>query len=966
MNVFDADNEAGLDDGELDFYSGGLFTLAGCPASRLLESMAVKHRTKPAVISRTRNLLQVVYDALVGTAGLESQLRRVVSQARHEVSQQRVALDKQGLKQFSDNSQRGDLRRQLTKEQNDLEIARGHNARLRGVLDELTLQRSNLEADVGNIRQHKVDLLEPQLTSAIRELKLEISQLKNQTEILRRDEEEKAATLQIVQQQTVEIEAERESLSTGLTKSLEMPVAIRRHADQLREAISTLIAENSRLTVSHGQYQNQAETLMRRRSDLEHLQSERVAEVLHMQTDLAELEKVCDELFREQESSRDEFGIQKAEQVRIEIEYKQTVDSSRMEHEMLVHTLRDKEAHIKANRRLETIVNNVVMSIPTFDQQHMDYSLQLESLKRSEREYRKQAQLLRKEIDTTLAAYLEESTREGVLNQTLESMLSRSSNLEESLRQLELKFQERQQHLSSVKVDAELRFREVVRSEAKVRGLSESISAQEILLKDAVKRANEAAQQLKDFAALYQVVKNERNRYLNMIQSSAQRSAEMKEKIKILANEIEILQQALADRMRELAGQTQSNAATLSLRDQTKNEANKLLAVYRERRAEMNHSLSRIATHNHAIGMAEQLLVVLQDRHVQARRERDGLAKDLITYNEELCVMYERLNTLKKVSNDMARHLNDRNDELRKVQLMQAETQRRVNLLANGEVVHHVETTRQYEQKCEQLEKMKKLVSELGESMENPKNPNRCRILGGTVPDYASLLKKVHALEHRLGLKEEQWQEKRLVLDEVTLLTQRLQQSTAGTRDETNTMHIRHVELVRRLNRVDRQLKAKRSEATMYRRQAEERAVVRSERQALVEGLSSRDSQGSILPTPVMERHYLRLEQQRIQRQQNQAELMHRAELARQLAGGAMLDADPNSPPAFFISADGSVFRHGKYTTAEIRPNAYLPDAGTNELPVPRPYGVHAPFKAASSSITTRYWRKPAAQEVIL
>jgi len=49
---------------------------------------------------------------------------------------------------------------------------------------------------------------------------------------------------------------------------------------------------------------------------------------------------------------------------------------------------------------------------------------------------------------------------------------------------------------------------------------------------------------LEDFAKLYDVIKNERNKCVNLIQTSTQRSAEMQEKIKILQNEIEILRTA--------------------------------------------------------------------------------------------------------------------------------------------------------------------------------------------------------------------------------------------------------------------------------------------------------------------------------------------------------------------------------------------------------------------------------------
>ena len=63
----------------------------------------------------------------------------------------------------------------------------------------------------------------------------------------------------------------------------------------------------------------------------------------------------------------------------------------------------------------------------------------------------------------------------------------------------------------------------------------------ELVIVDLSKKCNEVSNRLKEFSALYDVVKNERNKYVNLIQASSQALAEMKEKIKILLNEVEIL-----------------------------------------------------------------------------------------------------------------------------------------------------------------------------------------------------------------------------------------------------------------------------------------------------------------------------------------------------------------------------------------------------------------------------------------
>ena len=48
----------------------------------------------------------------------------------------------------------------------------------------------------------------------------------------------------------------------------------------------------------------------------------------------------------------------------------------------------------------------------------------------------------------------------------------------------------------------------------------------------------------------------------------------------------------------------------------------------------------------------------------------------------------------------------------------------------------------------------------------------------------------------------------------------------------------------------------------------------------------------------------------------------------------------------------------GYVTTAEPRPNAYLPQSDT-ELPIPKPYGRLAPFKPQEPGSTMRHIKKP-------
>lgn len=54
---------------------------------------------------------------------------------------------------------------------------------------------------------------------------------------------------------------------------------------------------------------------------------------------------------------------------------------------------------------------------------------------------------------------------------------------------------------------------------------------------------------------------------------------------------------------------------------------------------------------------------------------------------------------------------------------------------------------------------------------------------------------------------------------------------------------------------------------------------------------------------------------------------------------------------------------NGVFTTAEQRPNAYIPEVET-ALPLPKPYGALAPFKPSETGANRRHIRKPVVKPI--
>lgn len=97
------------------------------------------------------------------------------------------------------------------------------------------------------------------------------------------------------------------------------------------------------------------------------------------------------------------------------------------------------------------------------------------------------------------------------------------------------------QLVSVMAAQRDIKGRDLTVIERKDKEARSYVKTKELVILDLTKRCNEICNRLKEFSALYEVVKNERNKCVNLIQSSTQGLSEMREKIRILSNEVEIL-----------------------------------------------------------------------------------------------------------------------------------------------------------------------------------------------------------------------------------------------------------------------------------------------------------------------------------------------------------------------------------------------------------------------------------------
>ncbi|RKO93586.1 hypothetical protein BDK51DRAFT_24341, partial [Blyttiomyces helicus] len=937
------------EDEDEDLYLGALFNIETSPGFKVLESLRAKDEAPESRIQALRERFRGMHNFLLKHAEYEKALGKRVKHLQQEVANQRMEIDRTGSKQFSDNSLIGELKREALKAQNEVNLAKDRQTQFQREIEEAQRLKGELTADIDEIRKHKGDMLEPQLLAASKDVRMELQQKKLQVETLTQDLEEKLIDHDRSAVERNRLETERERHSTVLNQASEMPQKILKQIGILSDAISSLTVENVKQGALGQHLEKELERLEKKRRTLEEFKLDHAAEYEQQRAEINEMERQCDDIYKDLEIAKEGLASRKAERVRLDLEIRRTIMAIKREHDILLRTIREKESLLKHSHRLETTVNNIRMSTPAILKQRADLERELELAGRDEKHFRKEVTELRKAIDLLLYEFLKQEQAETRDGERLTAQLSVNRKMEEELAGAIEACAGAGRAVESLSTERNLKAREVVRIRNKYRSIKLDLSVKEMAIFDASKRCSESVTRLREFATLYDVVKNERNKYLNQIQATLQRAAEMKEKIKILSNEIEILRHEIMNKDRELARRRQQNTAAYALRDGAKNEANKLLAQYRERRDEIEQHLSRIETYNMLIAAAEADLQTLKDRHEAAARTRNSVGVQLLDRNDELCILYERLNVQDSTLRAGEVALAEREDELRKLGLVVAELARHVEL-GKREAPHAVEEEKKLLALEEELEQARKEVARLSGVMESPDGEGRCRDLGGEDPGQKELLGKIKLLEETLAEKEEKILEKDLVLEEVSTLTNRLKRQTLEGRQETGEVAARINELGKKLKHVTKAMMARVSELSMHQALAMSLYQEKCEKQTLLAEARARLEAGEV-PTEAIERDFIRAERARLKHDKERQDLRERRD--RENAGG-------------YVEIDDSFYIYNNIrTTAEPRPNAYIPNAsGVGELPIPKPYGAHAPFKPQDQGSQIRHYRKPANKPV--
>jgi len=941
--VDDADDPDG-ELGEDPKMGGDLMDISNSYAIKHLEKLVTTGQLTETRAERLKGKYEKLYQMVLKIFESERMLLQKARQLHKEVLGDKKKFARFQESQREEKAELDKLRAELAKADADKQIVE-EQVMIKN-LEQAELKRQLKEADEDRRRleQERMEQLQPKL----RALNEEISGLKDSIELSDRQQQvtaehklKTATRIEAMDKLVENCQKDRLKVKTVLEKTKNDPEKLARQAGVVESAVNGLKADLEEQSESLEQLKSDVKAHDLKRGELEEelttLKSRYHKFQSVVETRALALQEIETEIeYQHERDSRTKEKLRELDQRMVELHHK------RKERDDLLAQFKKEEI---SSQRKEVVmcsklhaIQNLVMP---YRVQQSDSEFELRDGDQTKRKLELELEEMRKDVDILIHHFLiAEKMSQEQAAKVLELELSKKQT-EQGVLEMRQEYRELKEEIARVTAERELQSRMCSSALGNMKLSMDELRMRDSYIADLKRQMKMTRFKLRDFNQKYDIVKNLRNKYVEQIQETTQQLAELRDKIKILENEVEILEND--NEAKELRKQKQTKEfekATIE-RDQMSRELNELNFNKKKKMVEITNNVAEIAKLNHVIDRSEREMVAMKTKYEMTMEERNFMGIQLIDRNDELCILYEKANIQDTILHTGQVDLRKREQEIRMLSITLSDQARHKEVMLKkrdtvpgfeGEIKGLQQELKTEREECDQLSK----------ALVTPNNTQRWRWVRQEPPDPDELRDKIHLLEERLNDKQEQLLEKELVLEEVSNLSDRLRVQANSGRGDTLELAKKVNEYQSRIRGKTRKMMACVSELSMYQASSMKLAQEKEEMSEMLMSAQERLEQGQV-PLEGLEDEWSRIEYRRLK---NDQERQNYEAIAKQTAGAV----------ATTTTTQQLVTR----TTAEPRPNAYIPD----EIGIPKPYGASAPFKPAEAGASMRHIRKPVAQEI--
>ena len=879
-----------------------------------------------------------VYEVVHGLKKQEGLVTKEIKKTENETLAEKILLDKTLIEEQEETGTLRKLEESRANLVKELEYTEAKDTMVKFELEELKKLHDELTEAFGDMKKKNADTVEPVLAKLRRDNDQLIIDIQNADESFDRETAQKqvlVARLEEVQKIRDGKDSEAETKATALKSAESEPTRLLRQCEAVERAMKLMETENKNTMRKFKAFDHEISQQAHRREEAEKVKKGMDEKLeLNMRTiekreqDVAIVQSNLDAVL----ATGHDLLTNRAE---LNVRRKEVESLLRHKIDQLSFAKKDFQDAKRLLKKKTSFMQGMRSVLPTLEEQLRGVQLQLKTLV-SERNTRSKEVLKNKdEVDTFIAEFMQQNEIESSKKRDLENAIMEVDEAELKVMAALAETKRQSKLLAVLSGQRDIKARDFARVDTKEKEARNAVKIKELNILDLTKRCTEISNRLKEFTALYDVVKNERNKYVALLQGSTQATAEIKEKIRILNNEVEILGNESSAKDAALIKEKSSHAQAQNHRNTLRQDMNRLLSEYRSKQGSVEQQIMEIDKLNVVINNLEKDMLDLKGKYEKSVEERNITGVQLIDRNDELCILYERSNQQTDALQKGEQELLKKDWEFRQLRLQTEELKRQYIAAKHRLPEREVHTKRIAELEAK-LHDERKNIDELSAKLEDPANEHRWRALEGEDPSTEQLLAKISILEDRLDQKREVLLEKELVLEEITNLTERLRKQAMNKRDSAKTLATELNGLQGRIRDTTKLMLATVSELSMYQATALRLQQEKSGREKTLEEARWKLDHGEP-PTDDAVKTWNRNERKRLS---NIETAIRREEELQE-------------------DSDGKL---GVKSAAVPRPTAYIPD----DMGIPKPYGQSAPFKPTEAGATMRHIKmvNPKAIEI--
>ncbi|ERE89711.1 coiled-coil domain-containing protein [Cricetulus griseus] len=770
------------------------------------------------------------------------------------------------------------------------------------------------------------------------ELRKEVIQKKQEIKNLREDVASKQKQLVKEQKELEELLEFQVGLKDDVVHHQTVPVQIAKEIEKMiRKKIemekknSVLEYEVKELNESLKKFENKVNALVEEKDDV-------MKEVESKRALLEVKEREYSQMLKLLELTKESEASSLAERGMLDLNLRNCIIDKQNYHDELSRKQREKERDFRTLKKTELLLKVSLDALTQTQALNQRLLLEMEAIPKDDLLLPERRRDLQKEVELAKRNLAQQKTVSEAEAKLVEQQIAEENKLikeQENLRDLVFNLG----RMTQIKIDErEQKSKDFRKAQQKHSNVMKEIKAKDLEIRLYKKKKREIHRRLKEFAKLYDTIRNERNKFINLLHKAHQKVNEIRERHKMSLNELEILRNSAISQERKLQNSMLKHSNNVTIKESMQNDVCKItskLQEMKEKKEAQLNSMDRLAS---MITLIEEEMVLLRKKYEKAVQRRNESGVQLIEREEEVCIFFEKINIQEKLKLNGDVEIRVLEEKLRFLRLKIAEKQRQIcvtqKLLPTKRALDANLAVLQI-----QFAQCADRIKDLEEQFVNPDNKSRIRFIPGKDLTEEEMIKKLDMLELQLAKKEEKLLEKDFIYEQVTQLTNKLRGKTQTCKEDTLLLAKKMNGYQKRIKDATEKMMALVAELSMKQALTIELQKEVREKEEFIFSCSSRIEKGLPLNREI-EKDWLKV------LRDEEMYAFATAEKSRE-----------------YMETDYRLLPNGVYTTAEQRPNAYMPEADT-ELPLPKPYGALAPFKPSETGANRRHIRKPVVKPI--